>query len=324
MGGAARVLEKSYALLGREYMLLSLRMGYHFTTVEAVCAAEMSKNTSACGTNRAGRPWRTGAADQADRDPPGEAGFESLSRGFLDTRTSYQSREDIAGKLPPAGAADHHDQASSTWRWATTESSSGTSGGSRRSWGWTGPGRADREPSGSAPAERVPLPSRHPLPGGGDLGALFPRHPGAALLLVYQSAGITRDQISADFNQQQLLPRQPGGLPDRGDPARHRAPAREPQALHGGRSRKDSVEGHAGAAGAQQGQGSHRRWASWTGGAAMSGSARLGNRLSGIRDHAGMRRIRRDRMIWAPTHRSHAMWHSGACIFCARSLRSCG
>jgi pyruvate,water dikinase len=36
--------ESSFAIISKEYMLLSLRMGYHFTTVEAVCTADPNKN----------------------------------------------------------------------------------------------------------------------------------------------------------------------------------------------------------------------------------------------------------------------------------------
>jgi len=36
--------ESSFAILSKEYMILSLRMGYHFTTVEAMCTPETSKN----------------------------------------------------------------------------------------------------------------------------------------------------------------------------------------------------------------------------------------------------------------------------------------
>ena len=38
-----RFSEDSYAVLGREYMVVSLRMGYHFTTVEALSSPEPSK-----------------------------------------------------------------------------------------------------------------------------------------------------------------------------------------------------------------------------------------------------------------------------------------
>ncbi len=36
--------ECSFAIVSREYMVLSLRMGYHFTTIEALCTADAGKN----------------------------------------------------------------------------------------------------------------------------------------------------------------------------------------------------------------------------------------------------------------------------------------
>jgi pyruvate,water dikinase len=36
--------ESGFAILSKEYMLLSLRMGYHFTTIEAVCTGDTNKN----------------------------------------------------------------------------------------------------------------------------------------------------------------------------------------------------------------------------------------------------------------------------------------
>ena len=37
-------LERSFAILGKEYMLLGLHMGYHFSTVEAMCTKDVNKN----------------------------------------------------------------------------------------------------------------------------------------------------------------------------------------------------------------------------------------------------------------------------------------
>ena len=39
-----RYSENSFAIISKEYMLMSLRMGYHFTTVEAVCTEDTNKN----------------------------------------------------------------------------------------------------------------------------------------------------------------------------------------------------------------------------------------------------------------------------------------
>jgi pyruvate,water dikinase len=43
-GARPEFSENSFAVLSREYMILSLRMGYHFTTLEAMCTAEPSNN----------------------------------------------------------------------------------------------------------------------------------------------------------------------------------------------------------------------------------------------------------------------------------------
>jgi len=46
LAGGARLqfTENSFAILSKEYMILSLGMGYHFTTVEAMCTDEAAKN----------------------------------------------------------------------------------------------------------------------------------------------------------------------------------------------------------------------------------------------------------------------------------------
>ena len=36
--------EKSYAIISKEYMILSLRMGYHFSTIEAMCSRYTNRN----------------------------------------------------------------------------------------------------------------------------------------------------------------------------------------------------------------------------------------------------------------------------------------
>jgi len=43
-GGGERLAEPSFAMVTREYMVLSLRLGYHFTTIEAMCSPESSDN----------------------------------------------------------------------------------------------------------------------------------------------------------------------------------------------------------------------------------------------------------------------------------------
>ena len=43
-GQSAEFEERSFAILTRTYMLVSLRMGYHFTTVESMCSEEAGRN----------------------------------------------------------------------------------------------------------------------------------------------------------------------------------------------------------------------------------------------------------------------------------------
>ncbi|MFH1723315.1 MAG: PEP/pyruvate-binding domain-containing protein [Elusimicrobiota bacterium] len=100
-GQRAEFSESSYALLGREYMLVSLRMGYHFTTVEAMCTTETSKNYIRMQYKQGGAsPERRLRRIRLIEALLGRMGFTSTSRGdFLDASLSYQSREDIARKL---------------------------------------------------------------------------------------------------------------------------------------------------------------------------------------------------------------------------------
>ncbi|GAB4348788.1 MAG: PEP/pyruvate-binding domain-containing protein [Candidatus Abyssubacteria bacterium] len=88
--------ENSYAFLGREYMLLSLRMGYHFSTIEALATPEPSKNYIRMQFKLGGAPLerrirRIWLLCELLR----RIGFENFSEGdFLDTTLSYQGREE--------------------------------------------------------------------------------------------------------------------------------------------------------------------------------------------------------------------------------------
>jgi pyruvate,water dikinase len=83
--------ESSFAILSREYMVLSLRMGYHFTTIEALCTPESSKNYI--------RVQHKGGGASLDRRARrvslimgllGRLGFEHRGKGdFLDSAVSY-------------------------------------------------------------------------------------------------------------------------------------------------------------------------------------------------------------------------------------------
>jgi pyruvate,water dikinase len=84
-------LECSFAILSKEYMILSLHLGYHFTTVEAMCAAEPNKNYI--------RIQHKGGGASLDRrtrrvrliqDLLSRVGFEHAGKGdFLDSSVSY-------------------------------------------------------------------------------------------------------------------------------------------------------------------------------------------------------------------------------------------
>jgi pyruvate,water dikinase len=87
-----RFSEKSFAILSKQYMVLSLRMGYHFSTIEAMVTGEENKNYIRM-------EFKDGGAtiDRRIRriklltDILGKAGFENFSKGdFLDSRLSYQ------------------------------------------------------------------------------------------------------------------------------------------------------------------------------------------------------------------------------------------
>ncbi len=93
--------EQSFAIVGCEYMLCNLRMGYHLSRIEAVCTAEPSKNFIRMqfkrgGTTRDRRVRRV----KLITDILAPLGFENTSRGdFLDTKLSYDSRQGILDKL---------------------------------------------------------------------------------------------------------------------------------------------------------------------------------------------------------------------------------
>lgn len=93
--------ESSFAVLGKEYMMLSLRMGYHFTTIEAMCAEETNKNYvqmqyMAGGASLDRRIRRL----QLVTDILGHLGFvQHRSGDFLHSVISYQDRSLMAEKL---------------------------------------------------------------------------------------------------------------------------------------------------------------------------------------------------------------------------------
>jgi pyruvate,water dikinase len=90
-------VESSYAFVGREYMLVHLRLGYHFTTVEAMCTDEISKNYvrlehKGGGASRDRRRRRVNLIQQL----LAPLGFDPESRGdFLETMVSYDRKEKL-------------------------------------------------------------------------------------------------------------------------------------------------------------------------------------------------------------------------------------
>ncbi len=97
----AEFREDSFAIVGREYLLASLRMGYHFSTIEAIASPEPSKNYvriqfKGGGTlpdRRLRRVWLITRVLEA-------LGFEPQNRGdFLDARASYEPAQAILEKL---------------------------------------------------------------------------------------------------------------------------------------------------------------------------------------------------------------------------------
>ena len=97
--------EMSFALLSKEYMILSLNLGYHFTTVEAMCSPDPSRNYIRMQVKAGGA-----AIDRRTRrirlitDILSRLGFENASKGdFLDTKLAYEPSEAIAEKLRHLG-----------------------------------------------------------------------------------------------------------------------------------------------------------------------------------------------------------------------------
>ena len=97
--------ESSYAFVSREYMLLNLRMGYHFATIEALVTPEPAKNYIRMQYKEGGA-----SADRRARrialieELVSRLGFENRSRGdFLDTFVAYQSPDQMIRRLKILG-----------------------------------------------------------------------------------------------------------------------------------------------------------------------------------------------------------------------------
>jgi DNA-binding response OmpR family regulator len=93
--------ESSFAVLSKEYMVLSLRMGYHLSTVEAMCSEEPEKNyirfqCKGGGASIERRTRRIGVFDEL----LSSMGFVCSRKGdFIDARISYQTRGAVAHNL---------------------------------------------------------------------------------------------------------------------------------------------------------------------------------------------------------------------------------
>lgn len=99
--GQPEFSENSFAVLSKEYMILSLRMGFHFTTIEAMCTQEPSKNYIRM-------KYKDGGASIDRRvrriklivDVLSKMGFENSSKGdFLDAMISYIGADTVCEKL---------------------------------------------------------------------------------------------------------------------------------------------------------------------------------------------------------------------------------
>lgn len=98
-------LVKSFAILGKEYMLLGLHMGYHFSTVEALCTEDPGKNYIRM-------QYKDGGAALERRirrikvlaDILGILGFSTVVEAdFLDSSIHYQSSAQVLAHLEILG-----------------------------------------------------------------------------------------------------------------------------------------------------------------------------------------------------------------------------
>jgi pyruvate,water dikinase len=102
--------ENSFALLSREYMNFSIRMGYHFSTIETMCTDIPKKNYirmkfQAGGASIDRRKRRVKLIIGVLKD----MGFENQSKGdFLDARVAYNGKDDTLLKLARLGALSIH------------------------------------------------------------------------------------------------------------------------------------------------------------------------------------------------------------------------
>ncbi len=93
--------EFSYAILGKDFMILSLKLGYHFTTFETMCTENESSNYIKMQLKSGGAAMeRRIRRISLMSEILNEIGFYNNSKGdFLDTFISYQQKSSILDKL---------------------------------------------------------------------------------------------------------------------------------------------------------------------------------------------------------------------------------
>ncbi|MEJ2722928.1 MAG: PEP-utilizing enzyme, partial [bacterium] len=102
--------ENSFALVSNDYMNFSIRMGYHFSTIESMCTDAPEKNyirmkfqSGGASIDRRRRRIRLIINILKEMD------FESESKGdFLDARVDYNNKEESIYKLRRLGALSVH------------------------------------------------------------------------------------------------------------------------------------------------------------------------------------------------------------------------
>jgi pyruvate, water dikinase len=93
--------DMSFAVLSKEFMILSLKMGYHFVSYEALASDDINKNYikmqfKAGGANLERRSRRIKLINEVLEN----LGFENYSSGdFLDTFIAYETKQGILDKL---------------------------------------------------------------------------------------------------------------------------------------------------------------------------------------------------------------------------------
>jgi pyruvate,water dikinase len=107
-GAAARSTfgENSFALLSKEYMNFSIRMGYHYSTIEALCTDNIHKNYIRMKFQEGGASMdRRRRRVRLIVNILKTIGFENFSKGdFLDSGISHTEKNDLLKKLKWLGA----------------------------------------------------------------------------------------------------------------------------------------------------------------------------------------------------------------------------